>query len=182
MPELGEIRKGIEIGRKDREWWKKYIWASCLDCGKERWVKIVKGKPESLRCRVCGLKHSKATGKIEHPKGEKSPLWKGGRMRAGRGYIRVLLSPNDFFYSMADNRGRVMEHRIVMAKHIGRCLQSWEIVHHKMGIAKNDNRIEGLQLVTDDRHKQITILENEIARLRKRLLKYECGELVEESV
>jgi hypothetical protein len=37
----------------------------------------------------------------------------------------------------------------------------------------DDNRIENLQLVTDERHKQITILENEIARLKQRLSKYE---------
>lgn len=66
----------------------------------------------------------------------------------------------------------VLEHRLVMAKHISRCLQPWEIVHHKgtkypMGSVKDkqDNRIENLQLVTDDRHKQITILEAKIKRL-----------------
>ena len=45
-------------------------------------------------------------------------------------YIRVKLKPSDWFYSMADARGYVLEHRLVMAKHLGRCLQAWEIVHH----------------------------------------------------
>jgi len=61
-----------------------------------------------------------------------------------------------------------------LAKHLGRCLHLWEIVHHKgtkypPGTRENraDNRIENLQLVTDDRHKQISFLEAKINRLEK---------------
>jgi len=113
--------------------------------------------------------------------GARNYRWQGGRFINGDGYVEIKLFPDDFFYPMVGRRGYVKEHRLVVAKAMGRCLHSWEIIHHK-GVKypkgsredKQDNRYpENLQLVTDDRHKQITILENEIARLKKRLSKYE---------
>jgi hypothetical protein len=69
---------------------------------------------------------------------------------------------------MANRIGYVKEHRLVVAKNLGRCLHAWEIVHHKNHI-RNDNRIENLQLVSEDRHYQITLLERKIARLEKKI-------------
>ena len=77
---------------------------------------------------------------------------------------------------MANRQGYVREHRLIVAKKLGRCLHIWELVHHKhtqypAGSIedKQDNRDENLQLVTDDRHKQITILENRIKQLEQRV-------------
>lgn len=75
-------------------------------------------------------------------KGEGAPNWKGGRQRNGEGYVRVLA---DGFPEMADTRGFVLEHRLVMARHLGRPLTRHETVHHING-KRDDNRLDNLQL------------------------------------
>lgn len=60
-----------------------------------------------------------------------------GRGEDRNGYI-VILDP--------DRPGKkIREHRLVMARHIGRRLLPHETVHHKNGV-RDDNRIENLEL------------------------------------
>jgi len=157
MPTIGELTRGKNLGKREGE--SLYIWTACVVCGKERWV--LKWRAPS-RCCSCA---NHVAGKSRM--GERSNSWKGGRTII-HGYIGIKLQPDDFFYPMVNYKGYVPEHRLVMAKHLGRNLLSWEIVHHKNHI-RNDNRIENLQLVSDDRHKQITLLEYRITTLEKQV-------------
>ncbi len=168
MPEIGEIQRLNH---------RTHIWHACEDCGRERWARCKKGQSANPRCRSCNARNRGIS-----QRGEGHPAWKGGRVKQSAGYIEVRVFSDDFFYSMADKKGYVLEHRLVMAKSLGRNLLLWEIVHHRhtkypAGSTedKQDNRYpENLQLVSEDRHNQITILENRIKYLEERLKAYEC--------
>lgn len=79
------------------------------------------------------------------PRGSRSGAWKGGRVVASGGYTWILMDISDPFWSMSNNRHYVPEHRIVMARHLGRPLTCQETVHHING-DKTDNSIGNLQL------------------------------------
>ncbi|WP_166820525.1 HNH endonuclease [Thalassoroseus pseudoceratinae] len=85
--------------------------------------------------------------KIRHrmAKAERHWNWKGGRLLQNQGYIQCLVRRNDPLFCMANCSGYVLEHRLVMARHLGRPLESWESVHHIDGDRTN-NHIDNLQL------------------------------------
>lgn len=172
--------RGYDIGYKNGD---LFVWIACEQCGKERWV--LRSGTSKLSytglCRKCG--NSK--------RGELAYGWKGGKHKGKDGYIFVYLQPDDFFYPMTTRKIRssyVKEHRLIMAKHLGRCLLSTEVVHHKNGI-KDDNRLENLELTTVHGHKKTfeegyrqgyqdgQALRNEELRQEIRLLQWEVRQL-----
>lgn len=74
------------------------------------------------------------------------PLRKGGRTVDHNGYVRVLLQDDADRHLITPHRnGYVLEHRLVMARKLGRPLRKDESVHHING-DRADNREENLQL------------------------------------
>lgn len=90
--------------------------------------------------------------------GPSNPAWKGGatyRTRKGHypSSIRYVRCPVEFA-SMARKDGYVMEHRLIMAQHLGRPLLRSEVVHH-VNHEPTDNRLENLQLfASNGEHKR----------------------------
>ena len=102
--------------------------------------------------------------------------WDKGYKIKQDGYINVRLQPDDFFYPMCGNGHYVGEHRLVMAKHLGRCLHPWEVVHHK-NAKRDDNRLENLTLVSDLANKQIAHFERKVKSLEEQIAKLKGNNL-----
>ena len=80
--------------------------------------------------------------------GPDNPSWKGGvtYKRPKGNYIgpRYVRCPPEFL-GMARSDGYIMEHRLVMASRLGRCLLRSEVVNH-INHDPRDNRPENLEL------------------------------------
>lgn len=144
---VGEIKRGKDIGGKGSN---KYMWSTCQDCGKERWVVLYNNRPKAVVCKSCANRRW-LTGR----KRSKHPAWQGGKWINSSGYLYVSLDLGDPFYSMTDCKGYVPEHRLIVARKLGRSLLQSEIVHHMNGI-KTDNRDENLFLTRSNEHRKIT--------------------------
>ena len=223
MPQVGEIRKAEELGKRGHA---PNIYCACSKCGVLRWVRCVDqyrlcpscgreqlaldmiashgietkraselGKYKSgkdiiyynLTCPKCGKKHwTRYISEHSHcvhcrnmPTGVKHHAWKGGRNLASNGYIEILLQPDDPLFAMAGERHYAWEHRIVVAKRLGRCLKDWELVHHLNGV-KTDNRDENLELVTPHEHRAWENLVSRVQELEAQIafLKWKIGGMV----
>lgn len=97
------------------------------------------GRPNSTR-GYCGMHHQRIK-KYGDPTIVKTKGPVTGRTRAVDGY--VLLKKRG--HPNANTDGWVLEHRFVLAEHLGRPLRKDEHVHHKNGV-RDDNRVENLAL------------------------------------
>lgn len=90
--------------------------------------------------------------------------WKGGSYESKDGYVKIRIYPDSPFFIMTEHHGYVLEHRLVMAQHLGRPLKPDEVIHHKNGV-RNDNRIDNLHLIPSRKEHNI-ILVKEALRLQ----------------
>ncbi len=80
-----------------------------------------------------------------HVAGYRHGRWKGGRTLTEDGYVLIWTPPDHPMASMRNKTGYVLEHRLVMAGHLGRPLTRNETVHH-IDDDHSHNTIENLQL------------------------------------
>ena len=80
-------------------------------------------------------------------KREQNPNWRGGSTISTQGYRLLNLG----------NGRRVLEHRLVMEKEVGRKLKRHEHVHHVNG-NKLDNRIGNLELLDASIHGKMSAM------------------------
>lgn len=110
-------------------------------------------KSVSPACKKLGIKCQRRGPRS----GPGHPNWRGGRRIGKGGYPEVWVGPDHPMVSMVRTRpqsngagyGYILEHRLVMALHLGRPLLPEEVVHHKNGI-HDDNRLENLELFSSN--------------------------------
>ena len=148
---------------------------ACPECGVMLWRRW---RDRVRLCQPCS--HKAKARKIS---GERGVRWNGGRFVTSGGYVLIYLDKTSPFFSMASHRhdnkytepiGRyIQEHRLVIAQHLGRCLKSWEVVHH-INRDKTDNRLENLELLpAQTTHLVRTFKDSYIKKLEVRISKLE---------
>jgi len=137
---------------------------------------VKKWRPQQVTasnlCRSCALRR--------HVTGENNSRWNGGRRFAKNG-IFLTVTPNHPFFKMAFKTGsrfQIAEHRLAIAEHLGRCLESWEIVHH-INRDNYDNRLENLLLLPNQtQHQSYTLLQVRVSKLEARVTQLEAENIL----
>jgi len=129
----------------------------CRVCGTELWHQ------KRDIDRTCSLKCTQSI----RLRWDNSPSWNGGK-RMNKEYIEIRVRPDDPYYAMANN-GYILEHRLVMARRLGRCLEPWEIVHHIDG-NRGHNDYSNLELHPNQAsHVPSIALQKQVNKLQARV-------------
>jgi len=167
-PEIGDVTTAKILGLSGFMF---MYYDPCVKCGMPHWVRK---NSRGIHCTRCAPKN---TGPRRDRKS--SPKYSDG------GYVYVYIEKNDPLRTMTRKDGWILEHRLVVARRLGRPLIKTEVVHHVNGI-RHDNRESNLQLLTRETHhsylgtydkqnrirdleSRVTILEAENVLLRKLL-------------
>lgn len=143
----------LKVEKAKKRGWSLYCSTECRDAafrgrrGKPRVERIKKdcpacGKtfellPSAKRKMYCSVECAN-TAKLGRPPRRYA------KIITRDGYVSVYVPPEERHPTQL-KAARQMEHRVVMAKSLGRPLEAYETVHHING-DKTDNRIENLQL------------------------------------
>lgn len=118
MPQIGEIKKvpyytfASRTQRVERRS-TKYVWAACVDCGKERWVLLKHGHPSNPRCPSCAkrlIHRSEQTRQkmgASHLGKHYKPMSPEGRKHISTAQQGKVLSETHRAKIALGNRGRV---------------------------------------------------------------------------
>jgi rRNA maturation protein Nop10 len=158
-PNIGDLASAKSIGRMGRA---IHIWEACPKCGHERWIKR---NAKGTCCQTC-----------MHPPihyGADNNRWNLTKRTVTKSGVRVYITSGHPFFSMAHRYAKygyaILEHRLIMATHLGRPLESWEVVHHIDGDNCN-NAMENLLLLPHRAmHSAYTLLQVEVRKLQARV-------------
>lgn len=92
------------------------------------------------------LRRSGLTGRKPQLRMSGHGNWRGGVVKTGYGYLAQIMPEDWPWPGMCAASGYILQHRLVMARHLGRALTRDETVHHVNGV-KTDNRPENLQVM-----------------------------------
>jgi ribosomal protein L32 len=105
--------------------------------------------------------------------GAENNRWNETKKTKTKSGIRVYVTSDHPFLPMAHkcakNGHAILEHRLIMATHLGRCLESWEVVHHIDGDNCN-NSLDNLVLLPNQAmHTAYTLLQVAMRNLEARV-------------
>lgn len=127
---VDQIREWIELDGKTQQWIADKL-SKTLDPRVTAKLIYKVCKKHRIKCQRTGPRAA-----------EGHPEWKGGRIVNKSGYVEVYTPDHP---NKRKHTKYILEHRLVMEKHLGRYLEPHEVVHHIDG-NKQNNSIDNLEL------------------------------------